>query len=290
MSAPSPKINPLNPTIPDHGELDMRQKRLRRFQNDGTSDGSDASLSMGQITFTKNNKGKGKAKAGGMNGLSVKEQRTMSGTPDPVFNPVSRSTVCAWRTISNEALLSGRDRLGRSNHRRHFATARKALSSTNISKYNYFRKTSNSTSRMQRELTMCSQAPDPKTVRPLPILRQTLEHLKRKWRTESNYAWVCDQFKSMRQDLTVQRIKNDFTVMTYEIHARIALEKGDLGEYNQCQSQLRELYKHGLEGHPMEFLAYRILYLVHTRNRSGESRLRRNHREPHLLRPCWRAI
>jgi hypothetical protein len=91
--------------------------------------------------------------------------------------------------------------------------------------------------------------------------------------------------------MQVQRLKNDFTVMTYEIHARIALEKvsclsqaqrnlsapaylarqGDLGEYNQCQSQLRELYKHGLEGHPMEFLAYRILYLVHTRNRSGMS-------------------
>lgn len=46
--------------------------------------------------------------------------------------------------------------------------------------------------------------------------------------------------------------------------------QGDLGEYNQCQSQLRELYKHGLEGHPMEFLAYRVLYLVHTRNRSGK--------------------
>jgi hypothetical protein len=108
----------------------------------------------------------------------------------------------------------------------------------------------------------------------------------------------------------VQRLKNDFTVMTYEIHARIALEKvscasrsqkifvgthlarqGDLGEYNQCQSQLRELYKHGLEGHPMEFLAYRILYLVHTRNRSGMSECTHDslallrHREPRLQRP-----
>jgi hypothetical protein len=40
------------------------------------------------MSLGKNNKGKGKAKAGGINGLSLKEQRNMSGTPDPVFNPV----------------------------------------------------------------------------------------------------------------------------------------------------------------------------------------------------------
>jgi hypothetical protein len=45
--------------------------------------------------------------------------------------------------------------------------------------------------------------------------------------------------------------------------------QGDLGEYNQCQSQLRHLYELGLQGHPEEFLAYRILYLLHTRNRRG---------------------
>ncbi|KAI7831808.1 SAC3/GANP domain-containing protein [Gamsiella multidivaricata] len=97
---------------------------------------------------------------------------------------------------------------------------------------------------------------------------QTLELLKDKWRQDQNYAYICNQFKSVRQDLTVQRIKNDFTVTVYEIHARIALEKGDLGEYNQCQTQLKQLYQYNLRGHIMEFTAYRILYLLHTRNPS----------------------
>ncbi|KAN0062506.1 hypothetical protein ACQY0O_005037 [Thecaphora frezii] len=121
--------------------------------------------------------------------------------------------------------------------------------------------------KLEKPYLRLTSAPDPKTVRPLATLQQTLELLKRKWRTETNYAYICDQFKSMRQDLTVQRIKNEFTVKVYEIHARIALEKGDLGEYNQCQSQLRSLYAYNIPGCVMEFLAYRILYLLHTKNR-----------------------
>jgi hypothetical protein len=45
----------------------------------------------------------------------------------------------------------------------------------------------------------------------------------------------------------------------------------DLGELNQCQSTLRHLYDHNIPGHPEEFLAYRILYMLHTRNKSGPS-------------------
>lgn len=122
--------------------------------------------------------------------------------------------------------------------------------------------------KLEKNYFRLTSAPNPEDVRPLDVLRKTLELLKKKWKSEGNYTYICDQFKSLRQDLTVQHIKNDFTTTVYEIHARIALEKGDLGEYNQCQTQLRALYKQNLGGHPVEFKAYRILYFILTRNRT----------------------
>lgn len=119
---------------------------------------------------------------------------------------------------------------------------------------------------LEKNYFRLTSAPNPDTVRPLPVLEKTLDLLKKKWKKESNYGYICDQFKSLRQDLTVQHIRNEFTVIVYEIHARIALEKGDLGEYNQCQTQLRVLYAQQLGGHPTEFKAYRILYFIYTRN------------------------
>ncbi|KAK8479588.1 hypothetical protein V6N11_070556 [Hibiscus sabdariffa] len=117
---------------------------------------------------------------------------------------------------------------------------------------------------IEKRYLRLTSAPDPSTVRPEEVLEKALLMVQN---CQKNYLYKCDQLKSIRQDLTVQRIRNQLTVKVYETHARFALEVGDLPEYNQCQSQLKILYAEGIGGCHMEFAAYNLLCVImHSNN------------------------
>ncbi|KAF0686222.1 Aste57867_21927 [Aphanomyces stellatus] len=118
--------------------------------------------------------------------------------------------------------------------------------------------------KVEKDYLRLTSAPHPSAVRPEHILKKALELVRKKWKEGTcDYLYVVSQMKSIRQDCTVQHIKNDFTVLVYETHARIALEEGDMNEFNQCQTQLRQLYEQDIAGNRTEFLAYRILYCIY---------------------------
>lgn len=129
---------------------------------------------------------------------------------------------------------------------------------------------------LEKSYFRLTSAPDPRTVRPEPILRKALKRLNALLaKGEVTYFYALDQFKGMRQDCVVQAIKGPLALDIYESHARAALEYGDIAEYNQCQSQMAALRAEGVLGRygkeaEVEFLAYRVLYqAVHSKH--GES-------------------
>ncbi|PSS33457.1 SAC3 family protein like [Actinidia chinensis var. chinensis] len=117
---------------------------------------------------------------------------------------------------------------------------------------------------IEKQYLRLTSAPDPTTVRPEEVLEKALLMVQNSLK---NYLYKCDQLKSIRQDLMVQRIWNELAVKVYETHARLAIEVGDLAEYNLCQSQLRTLYAGGIKGCHMEFYAYNLLcVMLHSNN------------------------
>jgi hypothetical protein len=118
---------------------------------------------------------------------------------------------------------------------------------------------------LEKRYLRLTSAPDPALVRPEPILKKWLTELELLWSShQKDWKYIEDQMRAIRQDLTVQNLRGEFTRNVYELNARWALEGGDLGQFNQCQTQLRQLHEQDPKtvsiDTRVEFLAYRLLY------------------------------
>lgn len=94
---------------------------------------------------------------------------------------------------------------------------------------------------LEKEYLRLTTFPRAEDVRPLKVLIKSLAHIKSRYCQAEDFEWANEQLKSVRQDMTVQRIRNAFVLNVYETHARILLEHGDLNEFNQCQTMIRSL-------------------------------------------------
>ena len=117
------------------------------------------------------------------------------------------------------------------------------------------------------------------TVRPPHVLLQSLARVKKRWREApadaAPYAWACEQLRSIRQDLTVQRVRDELAVDVYETHARLALEARDDDQLLQTLSVLRALHLAvSGAGCPPEFAAYRLLHAARSGRDAFSAELR----------------
>lgn len=118
---------------------------------------------------------------------------------------------------------------------------------------------------VEKDFLRLTAEADASLVRPEAVLRQALTLVQQRYSAgDTDYAWVCRQLKSIRQDLLVQAIENDLTEAACLTHARVALENSDVGEFNQCLTRLVELAAARRRPLSPELSGYRLLYAAYS--------------------------
>ncbi len=72
---------------------------------------------------------------------------------------------------------------------------------------------------LEKNFLRLTTEPRAEDVRPQAILKKAMKMVKKRWRKgDVDYKWACEQLKAIRQDLSVQNVRNDITVDVYQTH------------------------------------------------------------------------
>eukprot|EP01117_Protostelium_nocturnum_P011830 TRINITY_DN4310_c0_g2_i4.p1 TRINITY_DN4310_c0_g2~~TRINITY_DN4310_c0_g2_i4.p1 ORF type:complete len:382 (-),score=137.55 TRINITY_DN4310_c0_g2_i4:40-1185(-) len=95
---------------------------------------------------------------------------------------------------------------------------------------------------MEKEYMRLTSKPISSLVRPQKLIEEWLPLLTQRFEEkEVNYNYFSDQMKSIRQDLTVQNIKNSFLCRVYFDHMKAASTNNDMQEFLVCLACLENL-------------------------------------------------
>lgn len=116
---------------------------------------------------------------------------------------------------------------------------------------------------IEKSFLRLNGVPKPEEVRPEPVLVKALDRIINMIAGgEKDFMYIWSQLKAIRQDLTVQHIRNETTVRTEEVFARAALEHSDQQEFRKCVSTLQAMYDEDLPGSKAEFGGYQLLLYI----------------------------
>lgn len=93
-----------------------------------------------------------------------------------------------------------------------------------------------------------TDSPNYSKIRPEIILKYSLHYHIQLYSTgKINYDNFISQIKSIRQDLTIQSIQNQFTLQVYQENCRISLKERDFITFKECLCNLWGLYEMMME-------------------------------------------
>ena len=120
-------------------------------------------------------------------------------------------------------------------------------------------------------------------IRPPDVLAKSLKHVLGQYRKHNDYCYIKNQFRSIRQDLLLQSIRNEFNVIIVENNIRVCLENYDIVEYERLRVELEELYRDYPRCKNDEFVYASLIYLILNEDSLGLHKLFKEMKDDDLI-------